>query len=130
MGIEIVVSFQENVEPIRDLLSLSSGQKTLVSMAFVLALQQVDPTPFYIFDELDQNLDPQSRQLIAQIIHDQISPRQPSEQQHRQFIITTFKTQLVEHSDRCYGVKYVNGVSVFVYLILAQKKNNQPTWRD
>ncbi|KAH9414898.1 Structural maintenance of chromosomes protein 3 [Dermatophagoides pteronyssinus] len=111
VGIEIVVSFQENVEPIRDLLSLSSGQKTLVSMAFVLALQQVDPTPFYIFDELDQNLDPQSRQLIAQIIHDQISPRQPSEQQHRQFIITTFKTQLVEHSDRCYGVKYVNGIS-------------------
>lgn len=79
-------------------------------MAFILALQQVDPTPFYIFDELDQNLDPQSRELIAKVIHTQISP-QP--QPHKQFIITTFKTQLVEHSNCCFGVKYVNGVCAF-----------------
>nr|XP_046911839.1 structural maintenance of chromosomes protein 3-like [Dermatophagoides farinae] len=108
-GIEILVSFEEKNEPKQDLMSLSSGQKTLVSMAFVLALQQVDPTPFYIFDELDQNLDPQSTELIANMIQTQVSP-QP-QQRHKQFIVTTFKTKLVEHSDRCFGVKYVNGLS-------------------
>lgn len=121
-GIEILVSFEEKKEPKQDLMSLSSGQKTLVSMAFVLALQQVDPTPFYIFDELDQNLDPQSTELIANMIQTQVSP-QP-QQRHKQFIVTTFKTKLVEHSDRCFGVKYVNGVIIILDCIIDKLYNH------
>lgn len=63
-GIEILVSFTSKTAH-TDLVSLSGGQKALVSLAFIFALQQVDPTPFYVFDEVDQNLDDSYRTCVA-----------------------------------------------------------------
>ena len=37
--------------------SLSGGQKSLVALAFIFALQRVDPAPFYILDEPDAHID-------------------------------------------------------------------------
>src|SRR5205814_3506207 len=37
--------------------ALSGGEKSLTSMAFIFSLQRHDPSPFYYFDEVDQNLD-------------------------------------------------------------------------
>lgn len=48
--------------------ALSGGEKSLVSLAFIFALQQYDPSPFYFFDEIDQNLDAINAQKVAQII--------------------------------------------------------------
>lgn len=45
-----------------DILSLnklSGGQKTVVALALIFAIQRCDPAPFYIFDEIDAALDPQ-----------------------------------------------------------------------
>lgn len=39
--------------------SLSGGQKTLVALALIFAIQRCDPAPFYLFDEIDAALDPQ-----------------------------------------------------------------------
>ena len=36
---------------------LSGGQKTLVALALVFAIQRADPAPFYLFDEVDAALD-------------------------------------------------------------------------
>jgi structural maintenance of chromosome 3 (chondroitin sulfate proteoglycan 6) len=33
---------------------LSGGQKSLVALALIFAIQQCDPAPFYLFDEIDQ----------------------------------------------------------------------------
>jgi hypothetical protein len=33
---------------------LSGGQKALVALALIFAIQRTDPAPFYLFDELDQ----------------------------------------------------------------------------
>ena len=41
---------------------LSGGQKTLVALALIFAIQRCDPAPFYLFDEIDAALDPQYRQ--------------------------------------------------------------------
>lgn len=61
-GMEIVVNFAGGSgEPLHRVDALSGGQKTLVSLAFIFALQKVDPTPFYIFDEVDANLDDSKR---------------------------------------------------------------------
>ena len=38
---------------------LSGGQKTLVALALIFAIQRCDPAPFYLFDEIDAALDPQ-----------------------------------------------------------------------
>ena len=45
---------------------LSGGQKTLVALALIFAIQRCDPAPFYLFDEIDAALDPQYRQAIPQ----------------------------------------------------------------
>ncbi len=37
--------------------SLSGGERALTALAVVLALQQVNPSPFYVFDEVDAALD-------------------------------------------------------------------------
>jgi RecF/RecN/SMC N terminal domain len=35
---------------------LSGGQKTLVALALIFAIQRCDPAPFYLFDEIDAAL--------------------------------------------------------------------------
>ena len=51
---------------------LSGGQKTVVALAFILAIQKCDPAPFYLFDEVDAALDPEFRSAIANLIADQV----------------------------------------------------------
>ena len=45
---------------------LSGGQKTLVALALIFAIQRCDPAPFYLFDEIDAALDPQVGMLLLQ----------------------------------------------------------------
>ena len=44
---------------------LSGGQKTLVALALIFAIQRCDPAPFYLFDEIDAALDPQYRRRLS-----------------------------------------------------------------
>ena len=49
---------------------LSGGQKTLVALALIFAIQRCDPAPFYLFDEIDAALDPQYRQAATPAVHE------------------------------------------------------------
>jgi structural maintenance of chromosome 3 (chondroitin sulfate proteoglycan 6) len=44
---------------------LSGGQKSLVALALIFAIQRCDPAPFYLFDEIDANLDGAYRHAVA-----------------------------------------------------------------
>ncbi len=48
--------------------ALSGGEKGLVSMSFIFAIQRFQPSPFYVLDEVDQNLDAINAQNIARMI--------------------------------------------------------------
>ncbi len=48
--------------------ALSGGEKSLVSMAFIFAIQEYEPSPFYFLDEVDQNLDAVNAERIARMI--------------------------------------------------------------
>jgi len=48
--------------------ALSGGEKSLVSMAFIFAIQQYDPSPFYLLDEVDQNLDAVNAEKVARMV--------------------------------------------------------------
>ena len=52
----------------KNMSQLSGGQKSVVALTFILALQRCDPAPFYLFDEVDAALDPDYRGAVAAII--------------------------------------------------------------
>ncbi|PVD29603.1 hypothetical protein C0Q70_08858 [Pomacea canaliculata] len=102
-GVGIKVSFTGNKAEMRDMQQLSGGQKSLVALTLIFAIQKCDPAPFYLFDEIDQALDAQHRKAVADMIHEL--------SQEAQFITTTFRPELLEHADKFYGVKFRNKVS-------------------
>ena len=45
--------------------ALSGGEKSMAALALIFAIQDYEPSPFYYFDEVDQNLDPFNSGRIA-----------------------------------------------------------------
>lgn len=86
---------------------LSGGQKALVALAVIFAIQRCDPAPFYIFDELDQALDSTYRQAVANLIQKQAA----NADSPTQFITSTFRPELVAIAKNCYGISHQNKVS-------------------
>lgn len=103
VGISIAVSFNSKKNEQLRLEQLSGGQKSLCALALILAIQSCDPAPFYLFDEIDSNLDAQYRTAVANLIH-KLS-------RNAQFICTTFRPEMLKVSDKFYGVMFNNKVS-------------------
>lgn len=61
------VSFTDNEET-QSMKQLSGGQRALVALVLIFAIQRCDPAPFYLFDEIDAALDPQYRNAVASIL--------------------------------------------------------------
>jgi len=102
-GISIKVSFTGKSAETLEMNQLSGGQKTLVALTLIFAIQKCDPAPFYLFDEIDQALDPQYRKSVAAMIHNLADKAQ--------FITTTFRPELLESAENFYGVQFKNKVS-------------------
>nr|VZI44501.1 unnamed protein product [Spirometra erinaceieuropaei] len=102
-GVGIRVSFTGDSADMRDMNQLSGGQKSLVALTLIFAIQKCDPAPFYLFDEIDAALDAQYRVAVADMIRDLKS--------EAQFITTTFRPELLESAEKYYGVKFRNKVS-------------------
>ena len=56
-GLSTAVTFSGGAGARKNMEQLSGGQKTLVALAFIFAIQRCDPAPFYLFDEVDAALD-------------------------------------------------------------------------
>lgn len=102
-GVGIRVSFTAKSAEMREMNQLSGGQKSLVALTMIFAIQKCDPAPFYLFDEIDQALDATHRKAVADMIHEL--------SKEAQFITTTFRPELLEHANKFYGVKFRNKVS-------------------
>jgi structural maintenance of chromosome 3 (chondroitin sulfate proteoglycan 6) len=105
-GVEINIRFTKNGDNFI-MSQLSGGQKALVAMALIFAIQRCDPAPFYLFDELDQALDATHRAAVAALIQRQAA----SEENPTQFITSTFRPEIVAVASRCYGISHQNKVS-------------------
>ncbi|KAG2449553.1 hypothetical protein HYH02_005087 [Chlamydomonas schloesseri] len=105
-GVKVKVRFAGAGEAV-SMRALSGGQKTLVALALIFAIQRCDPAPFYLFDEIDAALDPQYRTTVAAMLRRQAhDPTNPA-----QFIVTTFHPQIVSEADRLFGVAHTNRIS-------------------
>lgn len=84
--------------------ALSGGEKGVVSMAFIFAIQKYDPSPFYLLDEIDQNLDGVNAENVAEMIS--------KNSNFAQFIQVSLRKATLKKSDHIIGVTiHDNGVS-------------------
>jgi structural maintenance of chromosome 3 (chondroitin sulfate proteoglycan 6) len=102
-GVAMKVTFTTTGEAYL-LQQLSGGQKSIVALALIFAIQRLDPAPFYLFDEIDANLDATYRQAVANVIKKQAGGT-------AQFITTTFRPEFVHAGDKWFGVTHRNKVS-------------------
>ncbi|KAK4540112.1 hypothetical protein LTR36_009777 [Oleoguttula mirabilis] len=109
-GVGIAVSFNSKHDDQQRIQQLSGGQKSLCALAFVFAIQASDPAPFYLFDEIDANLDAQYRTAVADMILKRCSEA-GEEGGFSQFICTTFRPEMLLVAEKCYGVSYLNKAS-------------------
>ena len=100
-GISYFIQFIN--KPKRESTSISGGEKTLAAVVFVLALQRLRPSPFYLFDEIDAHLDAPNAQSLAKIVEER--------SKGSQFIMVSLKDSVVEKAKLIYGVYPKNGVS-------------------
>lgn len=100
-GITYMVQFPG--KPKRTSMSISGGEKTLAAIVFVLALQKLNPSPFYLFDEVDAHLDAPNSERLANILEER--------SQNSQFIMVSLKEFVVQKAGLVYGVYPRNGVS-------------------
>ncbi|MBV8194606.1 MAG: chromosome segregation protein SMC [Candidatus Dormibacteraeota bacterium] len=75
---------------------LSGGERALTALATVLALQQVNPSPFYVFDEVDAALDDSNVLRFTRLL------RRLAEAQ--QFIVVTHNHITMAAADVLWGV--------------------------
>lgn len=79
---------------------LSGGQMSVVALSLIFAIQRCDPSPFYLFDEIDSALDPVHRTAVSNMVAAQSA--------NIQFLCTTFHAELLAAADKFYGVTFKN----------------------
>lgn len=85
---------------------MSGGEKTLVALAFLFAVQRFRPAPFYILDEVDAALDkPNSRKIVDLV---------KKYAEGAQFIMISHNDLTIQQADCVYGVSMENGESKLV----------------
>lgn len=103
-GIKVKVSFTGQNNNLEGLGHLSGGQKAVVAASLLFAILKIEAAPFYIMDEFDNALDAEYRGTIAQLIGELSKTSQ--------FLITTFKPDLIDAADRLFEIDLINHASV------------------
>jgi chromosome segregation protein len=103
-GILLMVQFPN--KHARESTGLSGGEKTMAAIVFLLALQSLKPSPFYLMDEVDAHLDAQNTERLSKILLLRSS--------NNQIIMVTLKDSTVSKSDIIFGVYPKNGISQVV----------------
>jgi len=75
---------------------LSGGEKSLASLAFIFSLQRYDPSPLYVFDEVDMSLDGLNAEIVGRML------RRNAER--AQFIVISLRKVTLKFAHHLYGV--------------------------
>lgn len=103
MGVRIEVSFTGQAQSFLSMGQLSGGQKTVVALSLIFAIQRLEPAPFYLLDEVDAALDGSYRSALANLI--------AKTARTSQVVVTTFRPEVLDRADRCYRVYQQNRAS-------------------
>ena len=91
-----------------DITSLSGGEKTMVALSLIFAIQEYKPYCFYVFDEIDAALDKHNSELLAALIKKYMTTGQ--------YIIITHNDTLISETSNLYGVSMQENISKIISL--------------
>jgi chromosome segregation protein len=103
-GIMLMVQFPGKLG--RESTALSGGEKTMAATIFLLAIQSLKPSPFYLMDEVDAHLDAQNTERLSQVLLER--------SKDNQIVMVTLKDSTITKVNLIYGVYSKNGVSQIV----------------
>jgi chromosome segregation protein len=104
-GVMLLVKFPNKTVP-RESTALSGGEKTIAAIVFLLALQSLKPSPFYLMDEVDAHLDAQNTERLSKVLLER--------SKDNQIIMVTLKDSTVAKAVLIYGVYPKEGASQVV----------------
>lgn len=105
-GLDIVIKIGKG--KYFDVTSLSGGEKTLVALSLIFAIQEYKPYCFYIFDEVDATLDKRNSERLAVLIKRYMKTGQ--------YIVITHNDAIISESNVLYGVSMQEGLSKILSL--------------
>ena len=85
---------------------VSGGEKTVSALSLILAIQAVNPAPFYIFDEIDAHLDAVNSERLAELLKERAT--------NSQILIVSLKESLLSRAEMMFGVYMRSGISQIV----------------
>ncbi|HZF20893.1 MAG TPA: hypothetical protein VEZ43_00325, partial [Dongiaceae bacterium] len=112
-GLELMLQFPG--KPMLTIGSASGGEKSVSTVCYLLALQQIHPMPFYVMDEIDAHLDVVNSRRLATLIR--------SRSGESQFIVISLKDTTISRAERVYGVYNEKGMSNVISLPALAGKN-------
>lgn len=108
-GLDIKVCLTGN--KFLDIRSLSGGEKTMTALAFLFAIQECQPAPFYVMDEVDAALDKHNSDKLGKLIRQYCD--------RAQYIVISHNDGIITGADTLYGVSMdEHGISSVVSLKL------------
>ena len=111
-GLEIVA--QPPGKKLQHINLLSGGERAMTTIAFIFALFRVQPSPFYILDEIDAPLDGLNISRFVRLLK--------SRSTEAQFLIITHNKQTIAEADVLYGITMEeSGVSKVVSVRFARE---------
>ncbi len=110
----LIIRAQPKGKGLLDIDSLSGGEKTMTSIAFLFAVMRHKPAPFYVLDEIDAALDAENSGIVGDLLREY--------SKRAQVIAISHNDVLVQKADRIYGVSMKNGVSRVFAVDLSKEK--------
>jgi chromosome segregation protein len=104
-GVMFLVRFPGKTVP-RESTTLSGGEKTIAATVFLLALQSLKPSPFYLMDEVDAHLDAENTDRLSKVLLER--------SKDSQIIMVTLKDSTVAKAALIYGIYPREGASQVV----------------
>jgi chromosome segregation protein len=105
-GMDVLLQFPG--KPELTMGSASGGEKSVATVCYLLALQQIHPMPFYVMDEIDAHLDVLNTKRLATLVR--------SRSKGSQFIVISLKDTTISRAERVYGVYQEKGMSQVISL--------------
>lgn len=91
-----------------DVTSLSGGEKALVALSLIFAIQEYKPYCFYVFDEIDAALDKHNSERLAALIKQHMTSGQ--------YIVITHNDALISEATTLYGISMQENISKVISL--------------